>query len=137
MAFAESNSLESPPHGLRVKTSRKKYSRLHGVRLTTAYPRIALTTSLPRRSGVARAKFYHPIASTTGLCWVFTFALRLQHALSHSTSLELTPTLHQLPSHCSHQDSCTLLYHTHLYTAPGCNLLSGFYHSHQRTCTMP
>ena len=38
----------------------------------------------------------------------FIFALRLQHALSHCASLELTPTLHQVPSHCSHHGACAL-----------------------------
>ena len=64
VAFAESTSLELPPHGLGVKIPRKEFIRLHGVRLTTAYPRIALITSLSRRSAVALSKTYHRIAST-------------------------------------------------------------------------
>ena len=68
IAFAEGASLELQPHGLREKASYKKYSLLHGVRLTTAHPRIALITSLSRRSAVPLTKNYLRIASTTYLC---------------------------------------------------------------------
>ena len=64
MAFAESPSLELPPHGLRVKMPHEHYPRMHGVRLTTAYPRTALIASLSSRSAVARTKIYRHIAST-------------------------------------------------------------------------
>ena len=67
IAFTECTSLKLPRHGLRVKTSRKNFSRLSGVRLTTAYLRTALITSLSRRSTVALTKTYHRIASTTSL----------------------------------------------------------------------
>ena len=90
-AFAESTSLELPPHGLRETISRTKYSRLHGVRLTTAYPRIALITSLSRRSAVPLTNNYPSHRLHHKLVLSSTFALRLQHALSHCASLELTP----------------------------------------------
>ena len=65
IAFAESASQALPPHGLRAKISCIKYTRLHGVRLTTAHPRTALITSLSRRSAGALTTTYHRIASTT------------------------------------------------------------------------
>ena len=68
MAFAESTSLKLPPHGLRVNISNGYFPRLHGVRLTTAYPRTALITSFSCRSALALTKTYHRIDSTTGLC---------------------------------------------------------------------
>ena len=64
MAFAESTSQELPPHGHRAKNSHENIPRLHGVHLTTAYPRIALITTLSRRLAVALTKTYQRIAST-------------------------------------------------------------------------
>ena len=93
LAFVENTSLELPPHGLRVKISLKKYSRHHGVRLTTAYPRTALITSLSSRSAVARTENYHRIAPKLYLriapatC---AFTLRLSRTYPHAASCTLT-----------------------------------------------
>ena len=106
IAFTGSTSLELPPHGLRVKNLSKKYSRLHGMRLTTAYPRahhqLIKTLSFISDSNFPSHRLHHKLMLR------FTFAKRLQHALSHCASLELTPTLCQVPSHCSHQGTCAL-----------------------------
>ena len=67
-ALTESTSIELTPHGLRVKIPRKNFPGLQSVRLTTASLRVALITSLSSRLAMARAKIYHRIASTTGLC---------------------------------------------------------------------